>query len=184
MAELALANQYAKALLEVAQAEGGAPAAEAVLDQIGRFAALYRENRDLRTVLLSPVVEHEAKMKVIGRLCDAVGAGRTVRNFLNVVTKKRRLPLLEAIHGRYQALLDEAEGIVRAQVSSAMPVTDGQRAALEEALGRAAGGQIRCGYVVDPKLVGGVMVRIGSAVYDGSVRGRLAAMRRRLVSGS
>jgi len=184
MAELALANQYAKALLEVVQAEGGAPAAEAALEQIARFVALYRENQDLRTVLLSPVVTNESKMKVIGRLCEAVGAGRTVRNFLNVVTKKRRLALLEAIRIRYQALLDEAEGIVRAEVSSAMPVTDSQRAALEEALGRATGGHVRCGYLVDPGLVGGVMVRIGSAVYDGSVRGLLEAMRRRLVSGS
>jgi len=184
MAELALANQYAKALLEVAQAEGGAAAAEAALGQIGRFAALFHESRDLRTVLLSPVVEHELKMRVIARLCEAVGAGRPVRNFLNVVTKKRRLALLDEICTRYQALLDEAEGIVRAEVRSAAPVTDAQRASLEEALRRVTGAQIRCGYSVDPALVGGVTVRIGSAVYDGSVRGRLDAMRRRLVSGS
>lgn len=184
MAELALANQYAKALLEVAQAEGGAQAAEAALGQIAAFASLYRESRDLRMVLLSPVVEHEDKVRVIGRLCDAVGAGRPVRSFLGVVTKKRRLPLLEAIRERYQALLDEAEGIVRAEVRSALPVTDAQRAALEEALRRATGGQVRCGYSVDPALVGGVAVRIGSAVYDGSVQGHLDALRRRLVSGS
>lgn len=183
MAELALANQYAKALLEVAQAEGGAPAAEAALSQISLFAGLYRQSRDLRMALLSPVVEHGQKMRVIGRLCDAIGAGRPVRNFLNVVTRKRRLPLLEAIRDRYQALLDETEGIVRAEVRSALPVTDGQRASLQEALARVTGGQVRCSYAVDPALVGGVAVRIGSALYDGSVRGHLDAMRRRLVSG-
>lgn len=184
MAELALANQYAKALLEVAQAEGGAPAAEAALDQLAQFAALLDESRDLRTALLSPAVEHEHKVRVIARLCEILGTGRPVRNFLNVVTKKRRLALLDEICSRYQALLDEAEGIVRADVRSAAPVTDAQRAALEEALGRVTGGRIRCGYSVDPALVGGMAVRIGSAVYDGSVRGRLDAMRRRLVSGS
>lgn len=184
MAELALANQYAKALLEVAQAEGGAAAAEAALDQISQFAALFRESRDLRTVLLSPVVEHENKMRVIARLCEAIRAGRPVRNFLNVVTKKRRLALLDEICARYQALLDEAEGIVRAEVRSALPVTDTQKTAIEEALTRATGGQVRCGYGTDPALVGGVTVRIGSAVFDGSVRGHLDAMRRRLVSGS
>jgi F-type H+-transporting ATPase subunit delta len=184
MAELALANQYAKALLEVAQAEGGAAAAEAALDQISQFAALFRESRDLRTVLLSPVVEHENKMRVIARLCEAIRAGRPVRNFLNVVTKKRRLALLDEICARYQALLDEAEGIVRAEVRSALPVTDAQKTAIEDALARATGGQVRCGYETDPALVGGVTVRIGSAVFDGSVRGHLDAMRRRLVSGS
>ncbi len=181
MAELALANQYAKALLEVAQAEGGA-AAEAALAEISQFAALLRESRDLRTVLLSPVVEQELKVRVIARLCEALGAGRPVRNFLNVVTKKRRLALLDEICVRYQALLDEAEGIVRAEVRSALPVTEEQKKAIEQAL--ATGGQVRCGYELDPALIGGVTVRIGSAVYDGSVRGRLEAMRRRLVSGS
>lgn len=184
MAELALANQYAKALLDVARAEGGSPAAEAALDQLARFAALLDESRELRTVLLSPVVEHARKTRVIARLCEAIGTGRPVRNFLNVVTKKRRLALLDEICSRYQALLDEAEGIVRADVRSAVPVTDAQRAAVEEALKRITGGQVRCGYSVDPALVGGMAVRIGSAVYDGSVRGRLDAMRRRLVSGS
>lgn len=184
MAELALANQYAKALLEVAQSSGGAQAAEGALEELLRFAEVFRSSRDLRMALLSPVVEHEQKIRVIDRLCDAVSAGRTVRNFLGVVTKKRRLALLDAICVRYQALLDEAEGIVRADVRSAMPMSESQRAALEQALRRSTGAGVRCGYSVDPSLVGGAAVRIGSAVYDGSVRGRLDALRRRLVSGS
>ncbi len=184
MAELALANQYAKALLEVARSSGGAQAAEGALEQLLRFAEVFRSSRDLRMALLSPVVEHEQKIRVIDRLCDAVSAGRTVRNFLSVVTKKRRLALLDAICVRYQALLDEAEGIVRADVRCAMPMSESQRAALEQALRRSTGAEVRCGYSVDPSLVGGAAVRIGSAVYDGSVRGRLDALRRRLVSGS
>ncbi len=184
MAQLALANQYAKALLEVVRASGGVQAAEAALEELRRFAELFRSSRDLRMALLSPVVEHREKIRVIEKLCEAVGAGRPVRNFLNVVTKKRRLALLDAICARYQALLDEAEGIVRAEVRSAMPVDDAQKAALEEALRRSTRAEVRCAYAVDPSLVGGVSVRIGSAVYDGSVRGRLEALRRRLVMGS
>ncbi len=133
MAELALANQYAKALLEAAQAEGGAQAAEAALDQITQFAQIFRESRDLRMALLSPAVEQERKERVIRRLCEGIGAGRVVRNFLFVAAKKRRLGLLDEIRQRYQALLDEAEGIVRAEVRSALPVTDAQKAALEAA---------------------------------------------------
>ncbi|MEJ5367923.1 MAG: F0F1 ATP synthase subunit delta [Bryobacteraceae bacterium] len=184
MAELALANQYAKALLEVARAAGGAQAAEQALKDLRNFAEVFRSSRDLRTALLSPVVEHREKVRVIEKLCEALGAGRTVRNFLNVVAKKRRLALLDAICLRYQALLDEAEGIVRADVRSALPMDEAQKAALEEALRRATRAEVRCGYSVDPSLVGGVSVRIGSAVYDGSVRGRLEALRRRLVMGS
>jgi len=184
MAELALANQYAKALLEAAQAEGGSQAAEAALDQLSQFASVFRGSRDLRIALLSPAVEHERKVRVIARLCETAGAGRAVRNFLFVAAKKRRLGLLDEILQRYQALLDEAEGIVRAEVRSALPVDGEQKRALEAALARATGAQIRCGYAVDETLVGGLAVRIGSALYDGSVKGRLEAMRRRLVSGS
>lgn len=184
MAELALANQYAKALLEVAQAHGGAAAAEAALDELSRFTEVFHSSRDLRIVLLSPVVEHSQKTRVIARLCDAIGAGRPVRNFLNVVTKKRRLGLLAGIRDRYQALLDEAEGIVRAEVRTALPATDAQKQALEAKLAATTGGKIRCGYLVDGSLVGGLTVKIGSSVYDGSVRGHLEALRRRLASGS
>jgi len=184
MAELALANQYAKALLEVAQAAGGPRAAEAALDELSRFTEVFRSSRDLRTVLLSPVVEHQQKVRVISRLCEAIGAGRPVRNFLNVVTKKRRLALLPEIRDRYQALLDEAESIVRAEVRTALPATEAQKQALEARLAAITGGQVRCGYLVDESLVGGMSVRIGSAVYDGSVRGHLEALRRRLASGS
>jgi len=121
---------------------------------------------------------------VIGRLCEAIGASRPVRNFLNVVTKKRRLALLPEIRDRYQALLDEAEGIVRAEVRTALPATEAQKQALEARLAAVTGGQVRCGYLVDGSLVGGMSVKIGSAVYDGSVRGHLEALRRRLASGS
>jgi len=184
MAELALVNQYAKALLEVTQAAGGSQAAEAALDELSRFTEVFHSSRDLRTVLLSPVVEHQQKVRLIGRLCEAIGAGRPVRNFLSVVTKKRRLALLPEIRDRYQALLDEAEGIVRAEVRTALPVTEAQKQALEARLAAITGGQVRCGYLVDESLVGGMSVKIGSAVYDGSVRGHLEALRRRLASGS
>lgn len=184
MAELALANQYAKALLEVARASGGTAAAEAALDELSRFTEVFRSSRELRTVLLSPVVEHAHKVRVIGRLCESIGAGRPVRNFLNVVTRKRRLALLPEIRDRYQALLDEAEGIVRAEVRTALPATGEQKQALEAKLAEVTGGQVRCGYVVDESLVGGIVVKIGSSVFDGSVRGHLEALRRRLVSGS
>lgn len=184
MAELALANQYAKALLEVAQAAGGTAAAEAALDELSRFTEVFRSSRELRTILLSPVVEHGQKVRVIERLCESAGASRPVRNFLNVVTKKRRLALLPEIRDRYQALLDEAEGIVRAEVRTALPATEAQKQALEAKLAAVTGGQVRCGYLVDGSLVGGLTVKIGSSVFDGSVRGHLEALRRRLASGS
>lgn len=180
MADLAVANQFAKALLEVAQRRGGVTGSEEVLEQVGWFVEMFHASRELRTALLSPAVEQQAKARVIERLCRSLGAGPAVRNFLYVVTRHRRLGQLDEIRARYQALLDESAGIERAQVSAAQPLSEGQRAALEAQLERVTGKQVRCGYVVDEGLVGGVSVKIGSTMYDGSVRGQLGRLRRRL----
>ncbi len=182
MSTLAIANQYAKALLEsISQPSSGATSEEA-LTQLEQFDAVLKSSHDLHTILLSPAVAHAQKQKVLGRLAELMGLHGFVRNFLFVVTRHRRLDLLGEIRERYQALLDETLGLLRARVSTAAPLTPEQMSALEAALTRVTGKQMRCGYEVDDTLVGGLAVRVGSTMYDGSVRGQLDSLRRRLTS--
>jgi F-type H+-transporting ATPase subunit delta len=184
MPNLAVANQYAKALLEaVSQPDSGIHPEEA-LAQLEQFSAILKESRDLRGILLSPAVAHGSKTAVLTRLGDMVGMHGLVKNFLFVVTRHRRLGLMPEIRDRYQALLDEAEGLVRAGVAAAQPLSPDQTAAVESMLARMTGRRVRCGYTVDESLVGGVTVRIGSTMYDGSVRGQLDGLRRRLTRES
>lgn len=186
MSNLAVANQYAKALLEAISKPGAGPeagvSAELALAQLDQFVELMHGSTDLHTVLLSPAVSHVAKQKVLAKLGDLLGMHRQLKNFLYVVTRHRRLDLMKEIRERFQALLDESVGIVRARVETAQPLTDAQRASLEEALARITGKQVRCGYDVDDALLGGLAVRMGSTMYDGSVRGQLEGLRRRLTS--
>ncbi|MGJ5814905.1 ATP synthase F1 subunit delta [Paludibaculum fermentans] len=182
MSTLAIANQYAKALLESISQPGSGATSEEALTQLEQFDVVLKSSHDLHTVLLSPAVPHAQKQKVLGRIAELLGLHGFVRNFLFVVTRHRRLNLLAEIRERYQALLDEAMGLVRARVSTAVPLTPEQKVALEAALAQVTGKQMRCAYELDDTLVGGLAVRVGSTMYDGSVRGQLDSLRRRLTS--
>lgn len=177
---LAVANQYAIALLDSASRPGSGLQPEATLDQVESFAAALKSSHDLKTVMLSPAVTFAQKRKLMTRLASELGLHSLTRDFLLVVTRNRRLPLLAAVVQRLEALLDERHGVVRAQVSSAQPLDEPSRQRLEAAIARKTGKQVRCAYDADAALIGGVAVRVGSSVLDGSVRGQLQSLRRHL----
>jgi len=99
-----------------------------------------------------------------------------------VVAHHRRLLLLAEMLSAFQVLLDERAGIVRAEVAAAQPMEEPQQAALAEKLSRVTGKRVLPQFAVDPALLGGAVARIGSTIYDGSVRGRLRAIGRRLAA--
>lgn len=177
---LAVANQYAKALLESVARPGSGVQAEAALAQLDEFASALAGSQELKTVLLSPAVPLAQKQKVLGQLAGRMEQHGLVRNFIFVVTRHRRLDILNEIRQRFQALLDESFGLLRARVETAQPLSEAQQKSLEQTLAGVTGKSVRCGYEVDQALVGGVSVRIGSTMYDGSVRGQIEGLRRRL----
>lgn len=177
---LAVAKQYAQALAELVFAPNSAASAERVGAELRALEELTRSSAELRTILLSPAVPPARKRAVIARLTDPLGLSRLVRNFLFVVIDRRRIGLLGRIREAFERLVDEREGILRAKVQAAAELRAEQRAQLEEALARLTGRQVRSEYAVDEELLGGLVLRLGSTVYDGSLRGRLEALRRRL----
>lgn len=177
---LAVANRYARALADIAFAPGSGLDAAAALTQLRAFAQLPRDYADLKNVLLSPAVGAARKHAVVAKLGEPLGLHRLVKNFLFVLVDHRRVAMLDEIVAAFEAAVDERTGRVRAQVSSAsaLPVTE--QLLLEQQLGTMTGKKVRCDFEVDPDLLGGVSVRVGSTIYDGSVRGRLNALKRRL----
>ena len=109
---------------------------------------------------------------------------RLVRNFLFVLSDHRRLPLLHEIAEAARIIFDARQGVLRANISAAEPLSDHDQKQLAEALGAVTGKQIRIEMTVDPSLIGGVVARGGSTVYDGSVRGRLHDIGERRASES
>jgi F-type H+-transporting ATPase subunit delta len=119
---------------------------------------------------------------VIEALVAQMGASRTVRNFLFVVVDRGRTRLLLEIQASFDRRLDERQGIVRAEVSSARGLTDVEKAELSKALARLTGRRVEAAYRRDPALLAGTVVRVGSTIYDGSVRTQLEKMRERMAS--
>ena len=178
---LAVANRYARVLADVVLTPGSGVDPAVALGQLHQFNGLVRDSSDLKNVLLSPAVSPSRKRAVVGELGDRMGFHRFLKNFVFVVIDHRRVAQLEQIALAFETVVDERLGRVRAQVSSGAPLDAMQRAQIESALVARTGKQVRCDFSVDPDLLGGVSARIGSTIYDGSIRGHLAALRGRLL---
>jgi len=181
---LIVSNQYAKALLAVVSKPGSTLPPEQALRELDVILAMIQGSPELRLALLSPAIDPAQKKKAVERLCRMTGVHPQMSSFLNVVTGRQRVPLLGHIRDAFRVQLDEQLGIERVDVKAARALSQEQQTALEAKLAGATTKRLRCAFGVDESLLGGVMVRIGSRVLDGSVRGRLETMRRQLVAGA
>ncbi len=171
--------QYANALADIALEQG---AADPVLRQLSDFNAAYEESAELRTFLGSPAVNREAKHGVIEKLIARLGASRIMRNFLFLVIDHQRAPLLPQMLESFQHVLQQRQGVAEAEVVSSTPLNDAQKSQLQQTLEKLTGKKIQATYLQDPALLGGVLVRIGDTIYDGSLRNRLEQMRSSLAA--
>lgn len=171
--------QYASALADIAQAQN---ATEQILQQLDAFGALYAESADLRNFLASPAVPRAAKHGAIEKLTERLKASRTVRNFLFVLTDHRRTQALPEVIAAFHEAMQQRRGVAQAEVSSAVELSARQRSALGANLERLTGKKVEASYSLNPALLGGAVVRIGSTIYDGSLRSRLDGLRARLTA--
>ncbi|HZO08226.1 MAG TPA: ATP synthase F1 subunit delta [Myxococcota bacterium] len=178
----ALARRYARALLEVAAAKGQTTPLE-LRDELRGFASELEAHAGLRRALAQPTLGAEAKRKLVTALADAAKASPLLRKLVEVLAARDRLALLGEVAAAYSDLANAAKGIVTAQVISAVPLAAAQQKALVEALAGQAD-SVELTSEVEPGLVGGLVIRMAGRTYDGSVRTRLAALRRRLAASS
>ncbi|MEO8024899.1 MAG: ATP synthase F1 subunit delta [Bryobacteraceae bacterium] len=174
--------RYAKALVDVVMKPGSGVDPDASVAQIKSFAETLAGSSALRNVFLSPAISPAKKRAVVGRLADAIGAARQIKNFLFVLVDHRRMGGFLQIAEAYETLLDEQLGFIRADVTSAQELTAAQRTELEAKLAAMSGKRTRPHYSVDPALIGGVIAKMGSMSYDGSVRGEIQKMRTQLAA--
>lgn len=176
----ALAMRYARALADVVTKPGSRIDAQAAAVEMGSFERLLAESADLKIALESPAVPPPRKRAVAGRLAKDLEISDVVRRFLFVLIDHRRTALLHEIREGFESVIDERVGIARAEVVSARPLSAPQQQEIIAGLARLTGKQTRAQFRVQDDLIGGVMARIGSTVYDGSVRGQLEALKQRL----
>lgn len=148
--------------------------------QLAAVEGLLQESPELRTALLTPAIPTSRKRAVMATLLERLGVSALIRNFVYVIIDHRRIAAFEDIREAFEQQLDERLGFARAEVTSAVALNAAQSAGLESELSKLTGKRMRLRFDVDPSLIGGVVAHIGSTVYDGSVRGELRELERRL----
>jgi F-type H+-transporting ATPase subunit delta len=151
--------------------------------QLNNFANLLAESAELREVLQNPSIPEPQKLKVLDALSARMGLSRPIRNFIALITHHERLHELPDMITAYGALADQNSGIAEVEITTARPLDDANRRLLEQQVAKLAGEpRVQATYHEDPSLLGGAVVKLGSTIYDGSVRAQLEQMRQRLAT--
>ena len=177
MSTRASAARYASALFDVAIKESNPEQAEKELDA---FAAVVHEHADLQKVLLSPAIPAANKRAVVQQLVDRLQPSAPVRKLLLLLADRDRLELLTDLVAVYRERVMEYLKVIDAEVTTAAPLPAEDAARFRQRLTASTGRTVTMTTKVDPSIIGGVITRIGSTVYDGSVATQLAALRQRL----
>jgi F-type H+-transporting ATPase subunit delta len=172
------ARRYAKALFDLAIEQNALDRMTAEMRAVGETVA---GSRELQLALSNPTVDPASRKAVMSQVVQRLGVSPTVRNAVLLITDHGRVGVLPQIAELLGNLADERAGKVRAEVTSAAPLTEAQYTRLTATLERLTGRKISLARKVDPTLIGGVVTRIGDKVYDGSVKTRLAELRNALL---
>jgi F-type H+-transporting ATPase subunit delta len=154
----------------------------AAQQQLNDFAGTLAESHQLRDVLMDPSIPTDQKLKVLDAIASRISMFPQVRNFIAVIMDHQRLEDLNEILTEYHAVADEQANMAEAEITSAHPLNDQDRAELEAQVAQLAGGRVRATYHQDATLLGGAVVRIGSTVYDGSIRAQFEQLKQKLVN--
>lgn len=166
----ALAERYAAALFDIADERR---ALDEVASDLRQLRAMMAASADLMRLVRSPILSRQEQGKAISTLAERAGMSMLVRDFLAVVARNRRLFAVPAMIEAYLAQLAARRGEVTAEVTTAQPLSQAQLGALGEQLRRAIGRRVSVDVRVDPGLLGGMIVKVGSRMVDGSVESRL-----------
>ena len=175
-----VASTYARAFADVvfdAHLDAGR-----AISGLRQITALFNQSQDLRRVWENPAVPADQKRKLLDAIVQREGIERQVRNLVAVLIDQRRLPFLSRIIEQLEKELDARLGFAEAQISSARELADAEKRTLEAQIAKTTGKKVRASYGLDPSLLGGAVVRIGSTIYDGSVKGQLEKIKEAISS--
>ncbi|MCI0339192.1 MAG: ATP synthase F1 subunit delta [Acidobacteria bacterium] len=174
-----VANRYARALADVITERGET---NEVVAELTMFAEMIRQHTQLRDLFASPVIPLERKRAVLNELLSRLAFRPTSSNFLQLLLNNSRLHDLNQMLRALTRELDARTNIVSAEITTAREIGEREKVMLRDKLKAATSKEVRLQFNTDPGIIGGVVTRIGSLVYDGSIKNQLALMKRRLMS--
>jgi F-type H+-transporting ATPase subunit delta len=172
-----VARRYAAALADVLLASGSP---RQVQDELISWESMIQSSELLQQVLGNPTVAYEQKRGLLEELIKRTKIQKSTANFLRLLLKNQRLTELAEINKRLAQVLDERSGVVAAQVTTARPVSEEMKKSLNGRLAMITGKEVRLSFAIDETLIGGMVTRIGSTVYDGSIRNQLSQLETKL----
>lgn len=172
-----VARRYASALADVVLKGGEA---KEVQQDLLEWGELLQANANLREVFRNPTISLDQKRAVLSKLIARGKPRPTTTNFLKVLLQNQRLTDLPDINRKFAEILDERAGMVAAVVTTARPVPESSQASLREKLAVLTKKKMRIEFEEDPELIGGLVTRIGSTVYDGSVKNQLQQIKEKM----
>jgi F-type H+-transporting ATPase subunit delta len=176
----AVANAYARAFADVVIADR--LDANRVLGGLRNVAGLMDESTELRRVWENPAVPADQKRRLLDAIVQREGIERHVRNLVAVLIDHRRMHFLKQITEQLKKELDARLGFAEAQITSARELGDAERRTLESQIAKLTGKKVRARFALDSSLLGGAVVRVGSTIYDGSVKGQLERIKQAISS--
>jgi F-type H+-transporting ATPase subunit delta len=155
--------------------------AQKAVSELRAVEAAIGESPALRHTWDNPAVPVPSKVKVLDAIIKVVGGSKVTRNFLALLIERRRIAQLKEIRAQFEAEVNERLGIADADVISVRPLAEDEKRALESQVAKITGKKIRASYATDKNVLGGTVVKVGSTVYDGSVRGQLQRLKAQLI---
>ncbi len=174
-----VSRRYARALFQIGVDRG---TFERLGEELTQLAAVYQSSTELRQTLENPVFRPSDKRAILEKILPRVTPTTEVQRFILLLLERRRITALPMIARAYQELCDQHTGRVRAQVTSAQPLSPGDLDRVRRSLEHRTGKKVLIDAAVDAGLIGGVVARVGDLVLDGSVRTQLATLREKLLN--
>ncbi len=165
-----IARRYASALADVVVER---KEEREVREEIEQWASMIESNAELKEVFANPTVAYDDKRKVLEELISRTRVRPTTASFLRVLLRNQRLSQLRDVSERFALVLDERAGVVSADVTTAIPISEDLKNTVRETLAAATGRRVRVSFSTDETIIGGMVARIGSTIFDSSVQNRL-----------
>ena len=184
MADRTVARRYAKGLLAAARELGAETGRlRQIATDLRDLAEIVGEHKELRFVIANRAVDSDQRAAVLTAIAERLPADTVTKKFLRLLAEKERLDQLEPVAVVFAQLVDEVDGVVRAEITTPQPLGETAIAELGRRFSEATSRKVRLTATTDPHVLGGVVTRIGDVIYDGSLRRQLARIHQRLTEG-
>jgi F-type H+-transporting ATPase subunit delta len=174
-----VARRYASALADVVMKSGEK---DVVQTELKTWEGMIRANRELYNAFYNPAIAQKSKEKVLEKILAKSNPSKTTANFLRVLLRNNRLTEINTINEKFDLVLADRSGVISASVTSSRELSEGEKNELKANLAKLTGGkEIKIDYKIDESIIGGAITRVGSTVYDGSVKTQLELLKNQMI---